>query len=773
MVLTPTAPTPATSREASDMPTSKQPAAAAALRKASSNQMGPLELAAYQSDWKASQAYHRHVEHVASRRELEARAGAGQDEIINISGRKANRAAVAGVDQGRGFAALRAPISDIDDEDAPERDVEASTPGRVAARLLLARLFDRNPSVLREFHAASPVVIVDVPDRAMHGRIAHQWKAVLALTKLRLIDFSKLSDSTKRQDYDAVFAVSNNALSLTDRGAADQRAFAAIQLALPILAITPSAESHLSKVLLDAAAYRLMLPPIDAALISRVIRIVCGKPYRQGIPDQAAAQIGLHELLLAVRFDRTPAQCVERLLQLVAAKTAKRGSRELSLDELHGLDEAVAWAKSTIVDLEAWRRGEVGWDAIDAGVVLDGPAGTGKTTFAKVAADAMRLPLITATLAKWQASGEAHLGHLLRAMRKDFDEARSKPDGAVVFIDELDSFPNRATLTHSHKDYVIEVVNAFIEQLDGLQGRQKLIFIAATNDVRRCDPAIVRAGRLNRIINVRLPGPSDIEKMMRVRLRGDLMDEALEEMSLLAIGSTGADVERIIKDSRRHARQEERPLCVADIRRAILGRTEELSPQELERAAVHEAGHILLSVVHGGPDDIHAVVAGSRVSSGFVVSRNRQPSAGTLDEYRRMMQGLLAGRAAEEIEFGAAGSGSGSSEASDLSQATQIAAALIGSYGHAGPHPLLYLGERHRTDLILDHAYLRTAAHQELAGALDEARRVLLEHRDALKEVAERLRKRGRIDGHEVEQVLSDYSGNVQAEPDTAGGPNR
>jgi cell division protease FtsH len=738
------------------MPTRKKPAAAA-LRKMSFNPMGPLELAAYKSDWKASRAYLRHVEEVASRRELEAAAQAAQEEIMKSAGTKRARAAGdgAGKTSRRGFAALRKSIPDnVEDDGVPERDVEAPTPGRVAARLLLARLFDRNPTVMEAFRTTSPVVIVDVPDRAMHSRIAHQWKDVLALTELRLVDFSKLSDDTKREDHDAIYAVYNNALSQTDRGAADNRAFAAVQLALPILAITPSAENHLSKVLLDAAAHRLVLPPVDAALINSVIRIVCGKPCRDVVPDQAAAAIGLHELLLAIRFDRTPAQCVERLLQLVAAKTAKRGSRDLSLDELHGLDEAVAWAKSTIVDIEAWRRGEIGWDAIDAGVVLDGPAGTGKTTFGKVAAAAMGLPLITATLAKWQSSGEAHLGHLLRAMRKDFDEARSKAP-AVLFIDELDSFPNRANLTHSHKDYVIEVVNSFIEQVDGLQGRHGLIFIAATNDVRRCDPAIVRAGRLNRIINVRLPGPPDIEKMMRVRLRGDLKDEPLEEMSLLAIGSSGADVERIIKDARRQARQEERQLSITDVRHAILGSKEELSGKELERAAVHEAGHIIVAVVHGGPEDIHAVVAGARQSAGFVVSKNREPSAGTLEEYRLVLQGLLAGRAAEELELLAAGSGSGGSLGSDLDQAGRVAAALVGSFGHAGPHPLLFLAERHQTDVIMDHAYLRSAVHQELANAFDEAKRVLTRHHGALTEVAARLRARGRIDGHEVEEIIA------------------
>lgn len=95
---------------------------------------------------------------------------------------------------------------------------------------------------------------------------------------------------------------------------------------------------------------------------------------------------------------------------------------------------------------------------------------------------------------------------------------------------------------------------------------------------------------------------------------------ALEEMSLLAIGSSRADVERIIKDARRQARQQERPLSITDIRSAILGRKEELSAEELERAAIHEAGRIIVAVVHGRPADIHAVVAGSRRSAGFVVS---------------------------------------------------------------------------------------------------------------------------------------------------------
>jgi ATP-dependent Zn protease len=720
--------------------------------------VGPLELAVYKSDWMSSRAYRRHLADVAARRDLDKAARAAQDQLAQAAGGTFDRSEEIGNPQPRrGLAALRNSIPAVEDgNDAAEREAEAPTPGRIAARLLLARLFDRNPLVLERFSSDTPVVVVDVPDRALHSRVSHQWKDALSLDSFRFLDMAQISDRTRREDYDAVYAVFSDPLAPKERAAADTRAFAAVQLALPIFAITPSAESHLSKALLDATSDRLVFPPIDAALINSIIRIVTGKRCRTVLPETAVAQIGLHELLLAVRFDRTPAQCVENLLKAARAKSAKMGSRDLSLDQLHGLDEAVEWAKSTMVDLEAWKRGEIAWDALDAGVVLDGPPGTGKTLFAKLVSEYFGIPIVAATLAKWQGSGEGHLGHLLRAMKKDFDEARAKAP-AILFIDELDSFPNRSGVTHGHKDYVVEVVNGFIEQLDGLQGRQGLIFIGATNDVRRCDPAIVRAGRLNRIIEVRLPNPPDIEKMMRVRLRGDLRNESIEEISLLAMGSSGADVERIVKDARRFARHEERPLSLADLRRAVLGSDDSLSSEMLERAAVHEAGHIIVAVIHGGPADIHAVVAAGSRSAGFVASKNRQPEAGTLDEYRRALQGLLAGRAAEELELGAAGSGSGGSMGSDLALAARVAAALVGSFGHAGPHPLLFLADHYQTDAIVDHAYMRTAVHQELAAAFEEAKRILGQNREALKEVARQLRAKGRIDGHEVEHIISSF----------------
>jgi hypothetical protein len=142
--------------------------------------LGPLEMATYKADWKASHSYRRHVEEIALRRKLEAAARAAQDQIMKAAGVEKSARTVEGAmctSPRRGFAALRKSLPDFDEDDGlPERDVEAPTPGRIAARLLLARLFDRNPSVMEQFRTASPVVIVDVPDAALYSRVAHQWK---------------------------------------------------------------------------------------------------------------------------------------------------------------------------------------------------------------------------------------------------------------------------------------------------------------------------------------------------------------------------------------------------------------------------------------------------------------------------------------------------------------------------------------------------------------------------------------------------------------------
>jgi ATP-dependent Zn protease len=392
---------------------------------------------------------------------------------------------------------------------------------------------------------------------------------------------------------------------------------------------------------------------------------------------------------------------------------------------------------------------------VDSGVALTGPPGTGKSTFAKVfAAQAGDLPLISGTLAKWQSSGEAHLGHLLRAMRQDFDAARAQAP-SVLFIDEIDSFPDRAGVQHAHRDYVVEVVNALLEQIDGIAGREGVIVIGASNDLRRCDPALLRAGRLNRIVKIGLPDPGELEKMLRVRLGGDLRDEALRDISELAIGMTGADIEKIVKDAKRVARHANRKVTIADLRNALV--EEDDRPIALKfRSCVHEASHIVVDVIHNGPEDVFATVAVVGGHAGTSVRTKLAPRAGTYEEYRKMLEIILAGRVGEETILGSAAHGSGGESGSDLERATTVAAAMAGSVGLAGPMPLVYLGAAKDAREFLSDDAIREAVNTELEKAAASCRELLEHNRGAVEQVARRLSQSSRIDGAEVARILNE-----------------
>lgn len=721
--------------------------------------LGPLESAAYRSDWRASLKYRDHVAVMSARREHELMV---QQVPEQATAAVAKSSATSKTPARSSFAALRwRAARDIEDEDidtgrSAETAPEPVTAGRVAARLLFARQIDAQPGLAGAIRSGSPVVLVDVPYAELFNGLIRNWKDVVLPPSTRYLQATAASAVGHRDEYDAVYFVAKEPIKPRDRDGRQDMALAVVSLALPVLVFSPLAATHLPEAFLRASRHRLEIPRLDPETIARTVRIVTGRPCRDLLSAATAATLSPDDLAIAVRFDRSPAECMAELRRLADERTTKRSARDLTLDQLHGMDDAVAWARSTMVDLAAWKKGEIGWDSLDHAAVLNGPAGTGKTTFCRLFADAAGVPLVTATLAQWQSAGDAHLGHLLRAMRQDFDKARAQAP-CVLFIDEVDSFPNRATLTHSYKDYQIEVVNALLEQLDGLAGREGLIFLAASNDITRCDPALVRAGRLNRIIQIPLPGLADLEKMFRVRLGPDLAGADLDEVCELTLGGAGADVERIVKDGRRYARHQGRPLAAADLRKAVIA--EDDRPEGLKRrAAVHEAGHILLDVLFYGPDNVHANIAAMGGNGGAVVRTDGPRLVGDYEDYFLRLQMLLAGRTAEEVVFARASHGAGGSAGSDLELATGVAAAMVASFGLAGPRPLLYLGARDQLEKLLAYADVRQAANEELAKAAGACRRQLENHRPALEAVAVRLMAAGRIDGAAVADVIRRHS---------------
>jgi AAA+ superfamily predicted ATPase len=726
--------------------------------------MGALEADTYKKDWRASYRYHQHAEQLAADREqnllikkLEREAMAAAEKAMHAAGATRPAAAKRWLPDLRKTAR---PQEDEDDDDKVQIAAKGTEPlpvtaGHVAARLLLAKLFDSHPTILDAIKTSAPVVVIDVPDSGMMDRVSKIWADVLLDDSTRPMNAA--GRGGKRNDYDLIYLVVNEQPKPKDKEGTQTSALSALSLALPFVAISPLGTTHLPDAVNKSCTARLKMPQINPTTIMRVIRIVTGKRCREHLDADTAAKISLDDLVIAVRFDRTPSACMAELCRLAAEKDSKKKSRDLTLDQLHGMTEAVAWAKSTIVDINAWRAGEIAWGAVSCSIALTGPPGTGKTTFAAVFAAEAGVSFISASLAKWQSSGEAHLGHLLRAMRQDFDLARSKAP-CVFFIDEIDSFPDRNGVTHAHRDYVIEVVNALLAEVDGIgAGLEGIILIGASNDLRRCDPALLRAGRFNTVVKIELPHPSELEKMLHVRLGTDLQDVDLSGLSELAAGMTGADIEKIVNDAKRVVRQEKRQLTLDDLRKAIV--EDDNRPADLRyRSCVHEASHIVIDVIHNGPDDVFATSAVVGSHAGASVRTKLAPRAGTYNDYQKMLEIILAGRVGEEMILGEGSQGAGGQAGSDLERATTLAAAMAGSLGLAGPSPLLYLGAARDAHAFVAFGEIRKSVSAELQKAATSCRALLEHHRGAVEKVAERLMQVNRVDGAEVARILEEQA---------------
>jgi DNA polymerase III delta prime subunit len=401
-----------------------------------------------------------------------------------------------------------------------------------------------------------------------------------------------------------------------------------------------------------------------------------------------------------------------------------------------------------VADLHAWQAGEIPWRDVSRGLLLVGPPGSGKTEIPRLIAQEAGINVVAGSVAQWSSEGSRG-SEVIKAMRGAFSQAAVKAP-AVLFIDELDSFGDRARSPDHNSSYTDYIVTALLDLLDGFHGHEGVVVMGATNHVGKIDAAIRRPGRFDTVVTLGYPDHDLMPQAIRWQLAGDLPGADLSEVAIAAVRMSGAEIAAMVRSARARARKDRRPLTVEDLLATVAAIRPPLPADFHWAIAVHEAGHAIVGTATGlsRPETIAILPFGG------VCTQIDETIIGRRSEIESLLAIDLAGRAAERLVLGQVCRGAGGPATSDLARATQMAAALELSWGLGDSPVWLATPEASMTQMRLDPA-LRTRVGEHLQRAEAQATRILAANRPLLEETAAALVERKLIAGAALDELTA------------------
>ena len=449
------------------------------------------------------------------------------------------------------------------------------------------------------------------------------------------------------------------------------------------------------------------------------------------------------------------------------AKAANKEDIKVRFSDVAGAEEEKQELVEVVEFLKDPKRFTKLGARIPAGVLLEGPPGTGKTLLAKAVAGEAGVPFFSISGSDFV---EMFVGVGASRVRSLFEDAK-KAAPAIIFIDEIDAVGRqRGVGLGGGNDEREQTLNQLLIEMDGFEGNEGIIVIAATNRSDVLDPALLRPGRFDRKVLVGRPDVKGREAILKVHAKNKPLAENVD-LKLVAQqtpGFVGADLENVLNEAALvAARRNKSIIDASDIDeaedRVIAGPSKKdktVSQKERELVAYHEAGHTIVGLVLSNARVVHKVTIVPRGrAGGYMIALPKEDQMLlSKEDMKEQLAGLMGGRVAEEIIFNVQTTGA----SNDFEQATQMARAMVTEYGmseklgpvqYEGNHAM-FGAQSPQKSISEQTAY---EIDEEVRSLLNEARNkaaeIIQSNRETHKLIAEALLKYETLDSIQIKSL--------------------